>query len=36
MRNSAFIVAQNGLLGYPVGKQIQLSKDWERLLAERQ
>ena len=36
LRNNAFVFAQNGLLGYPVGKRIQLPKDWQRLLAERQ
>ena len=33
MRNSAFIFAHNGVLGYPVGKQIHLPRDWTRKLA---
>ena len=33
MRNSAFVFAHNGVLGYPVGKQIRLPKDWTRKLA---
>ena len=33
-RNSAFIFAHNGVLGYPVGKEIKLPKNWDALLAE--
>jgi hypothetical protein len=33
MRNSAFVFAHNGVLGYPVGKQIHLPKNWRRELA---
>ena len=32
-RNSAYVFAHNGVLGYPVGKRIQLPRDWERRLA---
>ena len=31
-RNSVYIFAHNGVLGFPVAKQIRLPKDWERLL----
>ena len=34
LRNNAYVFAHNGFLGYPVGKKIQLPKNWERLLAE--
>ena len=33
MRNSAFVFAHNGVLGYPDGKQIHLPKNWQRQLA---
>ncbi len=33
-RNSAYIFAHNGVLGYPVGKEIRLPKDWKQLMAE--
>lgn len=36
LRNNAYVFAHNGFLGYPVGKKIHLSKDWERLLAAQQ
>jgi hypothetical protein len=35
LRNNAYVFAHNGFLGYPVGKKIELPKDWERLLTER-
>ena len=28
LRNNAYVFAQNGFLGYPTGKQIQLPKNW--------
>jgi hypothetical protein len=31
-RNSIYIFAHNGVLGFPVAKRISLPKDWERLL----
>jgi hypothetical protein len=31
-RNSVYIFAHNGVLGYPVAKQIRLPKNWEQLL----
>ncbi|HSQ02813.1 MAG TPA: hypothetical protein VLN59_02185, partial [Burkholderiales bacterium] len=34
-RNSAYVFAHNGVLGYPVGKRIRLPKNWKKLLAER-
>ncbi|MBI4189406.1 MAG: hypothetical protein HY525_02575 [Betaproteobacteria bacterium] len=34
LRNNAYVFAHNGLLGYPVGKQIRLPKDWDRRLVE--
>jgi hypothetical protein len=34
LRNNAYIFAHNGFLGYPVGRKIELPKDWERLLGE--
>jgi hypothetical protein len=30
LRNNAYIFAHNGFLGYPVGKKIQLPRDWQR------
>jgi hypothetical protein len=36
LRNNAYVFAHNGFLGYPVGKKIELPKDWVRLLEERQ
>jgi len=33
MRNSAYVFAHNGVLGYPVGKRIQLPRKWKSLLA---
>jgi hypothetical protein len=33
-RNSAYVFAHNGVLGYPVGKRIALPKDWAKLLAQ--
>jgi hypothetical protein len=35
LRNNMYVLAHNGFLGYPVGKEIQLPKDWDRLLAEQ-
>jgi hypothetical protein len=32
-RNSAYIFAHNGVLGFPVGKRIRLPKNWNALLA---
>jgi hypothetical protein len=32
-RNSAYIFAHNGVLGFPVGKRILLPKNWDMLLA---
>ena len=32
LRNSVYIFAHNGVLGYPTGKAIQLPKKWETLL----
>ena len=34
LRNNAYVFAHNGFLGYPVGRKIELPKDWDRLLAE--
>ena len=28
LRNNAYVFAQNGFLGYPTGKKIQLPKNW--------
>lgn len=36
LRNNAYVFAHNGFLGYPVGKKIQLPKNWTQLLAERE
>jgi hypothetical protein len=33
-RNSAYVFAHNGVLGYPVAKRIALPKDWAKLLAQ--
>jgi hypothetical protein len=35
LRNNAYVFAHNGFLGYPVGKKIQLPKNWSQLLASR-
>jgi hypothetical protein len=35
LRNNAYVFAHNGFLGYPVGKKIQLPKNWSQLLANR-
>jgi len=35
-RNSAYVFAHNGVLGYPVGKRIALPKQWQKLLADAQ
>ncbi|MBI4195585.1 MAG: hypothetical protein HY526_10955 [Betaproteobacteria bacterium] len=32
MRNSAYIFAHNGVLGYPVGREIRLPKNWKTLI----
>ena len=32
MRNSIYIFAHNGVLGYPTGKEIRVPKDWDALL----
>ena len=34
MRNNAYIFAHNAFLGYPVGRKIELPKNWETLLKE--
>jgi hypothetical protein len=34
LRNNAYVFAHNGFLGYPVGKKIELPKDWDKLLAQ--
>jgi hypothetical protein len=31
-RNSVYIFAHNGVLGFPVAKRVVLPKDWERML----
>ena len=36
LRNNAYVFAHNGFLGYPVGKKIELPKNWDRLLAAQQ
>ena len=33
LRNNAYVFAHNAFLGYPVGKQIRLPKDWDQLRA---
>ena len=33
-RNSIYVFAHNGVLGFPTCKQIKLPKNWEQLLAE--
>ncbi len=33
-RNSCYVFAHNGVLGYPVGKEITLPKQWDQLLAK--
>ena len=33
LRNNAYVFAHNAFLGYPVGKKIQLPKNWARMLA---
>ncbi len=33
-RNSVYVFAHNGVLGFPTCKQIQLPKNWDQLLAE--
>ena len=35
LRNNAYVFAHNGFLGYPVGRKIQLPRDWERLLGSQ-
>jgi hypothetical protein len=32
MRNSVYIFAHNGVLGYPVGKEIKLPNNWSALV----
>ena len=34
-RNSVYIFAHNGVLGFPVAKRIALPKNWERMLAQK-
>jgi hypothetical protein len=34
MRNNAYIFAHNAFLGYPVGRKIELPKNWNSLLKE--
>ena len=36
MRNSIYIFAHNGVLGYPTGKEIRLPRNWDELLAKAQ
>jgi len=36
LRNNAYVFAHNALLGYPVGRQISLPKNWDQLLASRE
>ena len=36
LRNNAYVFAHNGFLGYPVGRKIQLPKEWTCLLAAQQ
>ena len=36
LRNNAYVFAHNGFLGYPVGRKIELPKNWEKLLASQQ
>lgn len=33
LRNNAYAFGHNGTCGYPVGKEVRLPKDWDRLLA---
>ena len=33
LRNNAYVFAHNGFLGYPVGKRIELPRDWQQKLA---
>ena len=33
LRNNAYVFAHNAFLGYPVGRQIRLPQDWDRLRA---
>ncbi|MBI3044877.1 MAG: hypothetical protein HYY78_18830 [Betaproteobacteria bacterium] len=35
-RNSVYIFAHNGVLGFPVAKRIQLPKDWQKLRQKRE
>ena len=34
LRTNAYVFAHNGRLGYPVGKKIQLARNWDALLAQ--
>ena len=34
LRTNAYTFAHNGILGYPVGKRIELPSDWDRLLRQ--
>ncbi|MBI4192033.1 MAG: hypothetical protein HY525_16015 [Betaproteobacteria bacterium] len=34
LRNNAYVFANNGFIGYPVGKKIEVPKDWDQKLAE--
>ena len=34
-RNSVYIFAHNGVLGFPVAKRIRLPKGWETMLEKR-
>jgi len=36
MRNNAYIFAHNAFLGFPVGRKIELPKNWGTLLAQRE
>ncbi len=36
MRNNAYIFAHNAFLGFPVGRKIELPKNWGALLAQRE
>jgi hypothetical protein len=34
-RNSVYVFAHNGVLGFPTCKQIQLPRNWQQLLTEK-
>ena len=33
-RNSCYVFAHNGVLGYPVGKEIKLPKAWKEMIGK--